>query len=64
MGDLAITRRISLVAGLLLQSFPEFPVGTFQLRGLIFHFFKEIDILDGNTDLIAHGVNQPDFFGR
>ena len=48
---------------LLLQRLAQFRVAVFQLRGLGPDFLKQIDVLDGDADLIAHRVNQPDFFG-
>ena len=46
---------------LMLQCLPQFRVGGFQILGLIFNFLKEIDVLDCDTDLIRHGVNQSNF---
>ena len=42
----------------MLQRLAQFGIGGFQIRGLIFNFLKEIDVLDRNTDLIRHRVNQ------
>ena len=46
---------------LMLQRLAQFRVGGFQILSLIFNFFKETDVLDCDTDLIRHGVNQSNF---